>query len=66
MGLIEQIYLIQQNKKIEELRQELWIKNKHKYLWEDNFWRKVFEYITKTWKKIIKLQLQNWQIITKK
>ena len=42
------------------------MKNKHKYLWEDNQWRKVFEYITEKWQKILKIQLPNWRIITKK
>jgi len=40
--------------------------NKHKYLWEDNQWRKHFEYITEKWQKILKIQLPNWRIITKK
>ena len=40
--------------------------NKHKYLWEYNQWRKHFEYITEKWQKILKIQLPNWRIITKK
>lgn len=40
--------------------------NKHKYSWEDNQWRKHFEYITEKWQKILKIQLPNWRIITKK
>lgn len=37
---------------------------KHKFIWENNKWEKIFEATTKIWKKINKVLTTNWKFYT--